>query len=61
MAERSKATVLKTVVGQPTGGSNPSPSAIEKKLKTFPPNTSKWAEVIKTDCGKITKLTIIIG
>jgi hydrogenase nickel incorporation protein HypA/HybF len=27
MAERSKATVLKTVVGQPTGGSNPSPSA----------------------------------
>jgi hypothetical protein len=27
MAERSKAAVLKTAVGQPTGGSNPSPSA----------------------------------
>ncbi len=27
MAERSKATDLKSVVGQPTGGSNPSPSA----------------------------------
>ena len=26
MAERSKAAVLKTVVGQLTGGSNPSPS-----------------------------------
>ena len=29
MAERSKAPVLKTGVGQPTGGSNPSPSARE--------------------------------
>ena len=29
MAERLKATVLKTVVGKPTGGSNPSPSACE--------------------------------
>ena len=28
MAEWTMATVLKTVVGQPTGGSNPSPSAI---------------------------------
>ena len=28
MAERSKAAVLKTVVGRPTGGSNPSLSAI---------------------------------
>ena len=27
MAERSNAAVLKTVVGQPTGGSNPSLSA----------------------------------
>ena len=27
LAERLKATVLKTVVGRPTGGSNPSPSA----------------------------------
>jgi hypothetical protein len=27
MAERTKAMVLKTIVGQPTGGSNPSPSA----------------------------------
>ena len=27
VAERSKAAVLKTVVGQPTGGSNPSLSA----------------------------------
>jgi hypothetical protein len=27
MAERSKAPVLKTGVGKPTGGSNPSPSA----------------------------------
>lgn len=27
MAEWSIAAVLKTVVGQPTGGSNPSPSA----------------------------------
>ena len=28
MAEWTKAAVLKTAVGQPTGGSNPSPSAI---------------------------------
>jgi hypothetical protein len=27
MAEWTKAAVLKTAVGQPTGGSNPSPSA----------------------------------
>lgn len=27
MAERTKAMVLKTIVGQPTGGSNPPPSA----------------------------------
>ena len=27
MAERTKAAVLRTAVGQPTGGSNPSPSA----------------------------------
>jgi hypothetical protein len=27
MAEWTKAMVLKTIVGQPTGGSNPSPSA----------------------------------
>jgi hypothetical protein len=37
MAERPKAPVLKTGVGQPTGGSNPSPSAkknyIEYSLK----------------------------
>ena len=32
MAERLKAAVLKTVVGKPTGGSNPSLSA-----KLFPP------------------------
>jgi hypothetical protein len=31
MAEWLKAAVLKTVVGQPTGGSNPSFSAIFKK------------------------------
>lgn len=29
LAERFNAAVLKTVVGQPTGGSNPSPSANE--------------------------------
>jgi hypothetical protein len=28
MAEWTKAAVLKTAVGQPTGGSNPSPSAL---------------------------------
>ena len=31
MAEWPKAAVLKTVVGQPTGGSNPSLSATQKK------------------------------
>jgi hypothetical protein len=29
MAEWTKAAVLKTAVGQPTGGSNPSPSAFK--------------------------------
>ena len=31
MAEWTKAAVLKTAVGQPTGGSNPSPSAFGSK------------------------------
>ena len=33
MAERSKAAVLKTVEGRPSGGSNPSLSAINKSHK----------------------------
>jgi hypothetical protein len=31
MAEWTKAAVLKTAVGQPTGGSNPSPSAFKMR------------------------------
>ena len=33
VAEWSKAAVLKTVVGKPTGGSNPSASALEKHTR----------------------------
>ena len=34
MAEWTKAAVLKTAVGQPTGGSNPSPSASKPIVST---------------------------
>ena len=39
MAERFNAAVLKTVVGHTTGGSNPSPSAIQS-LSKFPASSS---------------------
>ncbi len=59
MAERTKATVLKTVVGQPTGGSNPSPSA-ELVLQISLPEKSEWAVMTENKDGKIPILVIII-
>ena len=42
MAEWLKAVVLKTIVGQPTGGSNPSLSATSDKKKELFRTLERW-------------------